>query len=229
MLKNALELGSYFKQLEWLLLWAPKDRVFITTDNPFHLPPSGVEITDPGVIKVIPLTAKTCLLMGNIGTKLDAHLADPKRIRDINLASAVNGKRFLISSVKPILDKIIRITGVNNYVKEIRNDALNECDIPMSDANWDEVSKFAQSFKGYEYWDSLEEHAVKILKRGLKVYDEKRQLHIELSLTELRTCLFFHQQHLQYENLVPDDQEINYIHALVEAIHEKVCNYALQK
>jgi hypothetical protein len=88
-------------------------------------------------------------------------------------------------------------------VRAIPNAELREDDIPGDDASWTQWSgtpSFAASFNGVEYWGSVE----KCVEMG--AIHPTRDLR-ELTLTQLRTCLFCLYRVLDDEdgNLGPDD------------------------
>ncbi len=129
MLQQGQAFITYFLQMDWVFVWAPRKSAFITSDNPFSLTsPSnydpngfyGVGITTPGAKKIIPLTMRTCLIMGDRGGKVLGRMADPRTIRTINLNSAVNSDRFLIARAKPLLERLVQITRVDLWKKQER-------------------------------------------------------------------------------------------------------------
>ena len=104
-------------------------------------------------------------------------------------------------------------------VREIDNADLAEGDLPSASAEWHEIGKFALSFNGYERWGSFGKCAERA-NGGAELYRTEGVL--PTSLTELRTCLFFEQRRWRHFGLEPDEEEMDYIHALVERIREKV-------
>jgi hypothetical protein len=129
MVNSGLALESFFLSLKWLFLRAPTNTTYITSDNPFVLLPPrdyqmksiyGVGILTPGAKKIIPLTANTCLIMEDKGTITKGSIANKTMWRAINLCSAINSDRFLIARDRPLLEKIVKITKVNNWRKKER-------------------------------------------------------------------------------------------------------------
>jgi hypothetical protein len=105
---------------------------------------------------------------------------------------------------------------------EIANPNLTAKDIPPPSAEyWGVIDLFALSFDGYGYWGSFEKCA-EMGNSSLKSWQEKKTL--PHSLTELRTCLFFEQRRWRHFDEQPDSETMAYIHALVEAIRNKVQN-----
>jgi hypothetical protein len=103
--------------------------------------------------------------------------------------------------------------------EEIANADLTENDIPMSNAEWHDIVEFALTFDGYSYWGSFEKCA-EIANQAAEAY--ARQQVLPDSLTELRTCLFFEQRRYHHFGQSPDGQAMDYIHALVDGIRQKV-------
>lgn len=103
--------------------------------------------------------------------------------------------------------------------REIAGADLTEGDIPSANAEWHEIGRFALSFNGYEQWGSFERCA-EIANRWLDAYGAQGSL--PNSLTELRTSLFFEQRRWRHYGFDPDEEAMDYIHALVEVIREKV-------
>jgi hypothetical protein len=103
-------------------------------------------------------------------------------------------------------------------VKSARED-LKESDVPLPDAGWYEIGRFALSFNGYDWWGSFERCA-EIANGAAQAFHELGTL--PDSLAELRTCLFFEQRRWHHFGLDPDDSAMVYISALLEAIRRRV-------
>jgi len=102
---------------------------------------------------------------------------------------------------------------------EIDNTSLTESDLPSPNADWSIINQFALSFNGYDHWGSFEKCA-EIGNESAETFGKKKTL--PKSLTDLRTSLFFEQRRWHHFGEVPDKQTMIYIHALVEAIREKI-------
>ena len=102
---------------------------------------------------------------------------------------------------------------------EISNEDLEIGDVPAPDAGWGQIGRFALTFDGYDHWGSFDKCA-EIGNRWAETYAERQAL--PDSLTDLRTCLFFEQRRWRHYGWEPDEQAMRYIHALVEAIRDKV-------
>ena len=102
---------------------------------------------------------------------------------------------------------------------EITNAQLTAQAVPAVNAGWSEIGEFALTFNGYAHWGSMEK-CVEVAKQWGSAW----QTHATLpeTLTNLRTCLFFEQRRLRFSGYSPDEQEMVYIHALVEMIRLKI-------
>jgi len=102
---------------------------------------------------------------------------------------------------------------------EIPNQALTLKNIPTSDANWNEISLFALSFDGYEFWRGAGDCG-EFANQVLTNWKESEKL--PESLSELRSCLFFEQRRYHHFGSSPENEDLEYIHALLTSIREKV-------
>jgi hypothetical protein len=109
-------------------------------------------------------------------------------------------------------------------IRSIPNADLTEEDIPGEDANWDQwpgIPSFAASFNGYGHWGSFQ----KCFEVGM--LDRTRDLR-ELTLTELRTCLF-----CQYRSICHDDghltaDDLPRAQAIIAEIRDRVKRRAIE-
>ena len=97
---------------------------------------------------------------------------------------------------------------------EIPNTELKNHLLPKPQADWLEVSGFAHSFNGYEYWGSFEKCG-DLANKILENYKTSGQL--STNLTSLRTCLFFEARRWRHYGYDPDEEALRYARALVEA------------
>lgn len=102
---------------------------------------------------------------------------------------------------------------------DIANADLTEGTLPPCNAEWREIGGFALSFNGYNHWGSFERCA-EIANRWRDAY--RAGCSLPDSLPELRTCLFFEQRRWRHFGLDPDEQAMEYMHAIVEHMREKV-------
>jgi hypothetical protein len=104
------------------------------------------------------------------------------------------------------------------FVKPISNTDLTEADIPGLDATWEEwpgILSFSASFDGYRYWGGSFEQCFAVGRM-----DQTRKLH-DLSLTELRTCLFCLYRSIAHDGeSTPED--VNRAQMIIGEIRERV-------
>lgn len=120
-LKIGSDIAEYFVQMNWLVLHAPYNSSFITTDAPYSLiPPDGydpnsfwgVGITTLGAKKILPLTATCCLLMLDKGNELFHKNATRDFVRHINFASACSSDEYIFARDMSHLESIVKKSGV---------------------------------------------------------------------------------------------------------------------
>lgn len=104
-------------------------------------------------------------------------------------------------------------------MNKIPNSQLIEKDIPSSKATWKKILPFALTFNGYEHWGTFKK-CREVAQQGIVLYKGKKQL--TLSLTDLRTCLFFEAMRWKHYEKEPTKQGLEYIHALSDAIRVRV-------
>jgi hypothetical protein len=88
--------------------------------------------------------------------------------------------------------------------------SLSVDDIPSPDADWSTISEFALTFNAYEALGSLEACA------------EIANARTAITLTDLRTCLFFEQRRWRHFGEKPDASSMEYIHAILEKIRARI-------
>ena len=98
---------------------------------------------------------------------------------------------------------------------EISNANLTEADLPAPNADWGTISTFALTFDGYGHWHP-ESKCAEIANATVGEFWATGQL--PTTLSELRTCLFFEQRRYHHFGSPPDEKEMKYIRAIVEAI-----------
>ena len=104
-------------------------------------------------------------------------------------------------------------------MNKIPNSQLIEKDIPSSKATWRKILPFALTFNGYEHWGTFKK-CREVSQQGITLYKSKQAL--ALSMTDLRTCLFFEAMRWRHLEKEPTKQGLGYIHALGEAIRARV-------
>lgn len=92
----------------------------------------------------------------------------------------------------------------------IPNNTLTLSDIPLPDAELDEISRFGHSFDGYVEMGSFEACAAVANARSCN------------SLDEARACLFFEMRRWRHFGEEPDEEALAYMRQLVEGIRRYV-------
>jgi hypothetical protein len=102
---------------------------------------------------------------------------------------------------------------------EISNSKLIKDIIPQADASYLEITNFAHTFDGYRYWDSFNKCG-DIANKHLEEYSKTKKLSDDLTI--LRTSLFFEVRRWRHYGCTPDEEELEYLRAIIVAIREKV-------
>jgi len=122
----AKKVSEVLLQMSWIIVHAPSDTAFITTDCPFQtLPPKGFDpdgllgygIATPGALKILPLSSKSCLLIYDQGTRFGHVDTIRKNVRDINLTLAISCDRYLISADEEQVRHIVKRSGIDKTTK----------------------------------------------------------------------------------------------------------------
>lgn len=118
MLELSTKLPVYFIHMNWLLLFAPGNSSFVTTDEPFVLiPPSELDdnipygLTTKGAQKLIPLTRQVCLVMLGRGENIDMRDATREEVREINRRITSRCDRFVIGRDEALVRSLVRSVG----------------------------------------------------------------------------------------------------------------------
>lgn len=107
--------------LEWFIASAPPGKAFVTCDAPViitrptnHHPLLGVGLTTPGSEKVIPLSSRLALLMGDqVARPTVAHITIGRdQVRRINEALVRRCERFSIGRSRVLLESLLKATGI---------------------------------------------------------------------------------------------------------------------
>jgi hypothetical protein len=104
-------------------------------------------------------------------------------------------------------------------MNKISNSQLLEKDIPANTATWKKILPFALTFNGSEHWGSFEK-CREVAKTGIASYRDKKPF--TLSLTDLRTCLYYEARRWNHLDKNPNKLGLAYIHALLDAIRVRV-------
>lgn len=100
----------------------------------------------------------------------------------------------------------------------IENNGLKLINIPAIEADYPTIAEFALTFDGYKYFPDLASNANRIVDE----YQQDEKIVGSLSLTELRGCLFYEQRRHRHFGEDPEGNDLNYIHALLIEIRNKI-------
>jgi hypothetical protein len=115
--------------------------------------------------------------------------------------------------------------------REIANSELIESDLPPADADEEMIWQFARTFDGYRFIESQERPnhpAADNLVWRLGYYANPargaffKEGTVPITMSELRACLFFEWRREHHQGTSPDGPMMQYLHALIAAIREKV-------
>jgi hypothetical protein len=102
---------------------------------------------------------------------------------------------------------------------EIPNTALDAAQVPRDASDLATVAAFARSFDGYAHWGErcgsrTDRYAAAFYESGTLPHD----------LSALRACLFYEQGRMQWSYGDPDDRQLTWIQALLDAIRARVAS-----
>lgn len=132
MLKLSLEVAKLFTDMDWRVFHFDKKYALITSDNPVVLvPPAdydpnliyGVGLITRGARKVFSLTPNTCLIITDLNknpTIRHVNVEDKNVFRSINYVTARNSDRFVYSPGKGKLEKIVKNTKIDEFIRTER-------------------------------------------------------------------------------------------------------------
>ena len=104
-------------------------------------------------------------------------------------------------------------------IVEIPNNQLTPEILPAGDADWKDIGRFALSFSAYSHFPGPELEDVSRTVEG--AFEAGSDLG-SFTMSELRACLFWSQRRYRWLERHPDDTEMKYIRALLEALRIKV-------
>lgn len=103
---------------------------------------------------------------------------------------------------------------------EVPNRLLHPKDIPSQRATWLQIEKFAFTFDGYRYLPNRA--CANLANRALRSFAAGSIDLGNMSLSKLRSCLFFEQRRYHHFGWPPEATDMKYIRTLVAAIRSKV-------
>lgn len=130
MLKMSLDIADLFIDSNWKIYYFDKKFALVTSDNPVILVPPknyhpfyGYGLATPGTRKVISLTSNICLVMGELNRD-PLIICEDTNNKDLsrwfNRITAVNSDRFVYSPDRSKLEKLVKDTKINTYIREQR-------------------------------------------------------------------------------------------------------------
>jgi hypothetical protein len=102
------------------------------------------------------------------------------------------------------------------HLKRIPNEKLEKADVPDATAPWPEIEMFALTFNGCEAFP--DEECANLANKVIDEFSKGAKILENLTLTELRACLFFEQRRCHHSDRLPDADEKFYIGALLDLI-----------
>lgn len=101
---------------DWTFLWAPENTSFVTSDDPVLVlgsdlrAPSGyvgeAGFASPGATKVLPLTQRVCLVVGDEKHSVGHGRADRDTVRRINIEQTRHYERWLIARDEALVRRL---------------------------------------------------------------------------------------------------------------------------
>jgi hypothetical protein len=127
MLSLAGEIQNYFRQMEWAVARAPRGTGFLTTDAPLIIIPPMDRLADaqsapgfitPGAKKVLPLTARTVLIMGDRGDQVLYREMPKDIVRQTNIFVVRESERFVIGRDEAHVRSLVAKTQLDRRKNE---------------------------------------------------------------------------------------------------------------
>lgn len=101
---------------------------------------------------------------------------------------------------------------------ELKNFDLKADQIPDGNSDYRNVAEFALTFDGYERFGRVAEFA----NNNLAVYNADKESLKKRTLTELRACLFYEQRRYRHMDEEPENEDRDYINALLTEMFIRV-------
>jgi hypothetical protein len=130
MLSLLPKIGTLLADMRWTIAHAPANKVFVASDEPFVLIPppdyrpgvQGLGIASPGTTKVIPLSQRICVLIGDVDPLAPVQHVDVGAdwVRAINMNVTQNCERFVISPVEALVRSLVHATAVDRTEPRLR-------------------------------------------------------------------------------------------------------------
>lgn len=111
--------GGIMSRFSWTFAWANERTSFVTSDDPFLVLDAKGEVVpaftghvglaSPGTTKVLPVTQRVCLLIGDGALQTRHVRLDRKTVRDFNLKQVENSDRWLIARDQTLLKRLVEM------------------------------------------------------------------------------------------------------------------------
>jgi hypothetical protein len=130
MLTLSLDLADIFIDSNWDVYHFDRQYALVTSDNPVVLVPPknyhpfyGYGLATPGTVKIISLSSSVCLVTKEL-TKTPEIIHKDWSKKDLskwlNKITAANSDRFIFSPEKGKLEKLVKDTKIDEYLREQR-------------------------------------------------------------------------------------------------------------
>lgn len=124
MLQLGMSLSNMFLHMNWLIAHPETDKQsFVLTDSPVNVYPPrsykpgfyGVGMAMRGVVKVIPLSARTCLGIGDFADEPLVVVNDTSRdmVRNTNLGNVFRCHRYVIGRDEALIHNLVTTTQID--------------------------------------------------------------------------------------------------------------------
>jgi hypothetical protein len=122
MVEKAHKFGLDVCLMNWKIVHAPERTSFITTDQPvgFFVPPASRRIHEPvlglaseKITKLIPLTQRTAVVIGNFGGQLTHQDFTQQEVRDVNIAVATECEGYVIGRDEELVRSVVTASKVD--------------------------------------------------------------------------------------------------------------------
>lgn len=123
MLKMAPDIANTMYEMDWTIARRPDDKTsFITTDSPFCLVPGpdhvpqpfrGIGLKTPGILKVLPLSQASALIMSEPGEAMFSRTLTRDQVRQTNHAIAMQCQNFVFARDLQLVERIVKTTGID--------------------------------------------------------------------------------------------------------------------
>ena len=123
MLSISPQIAELLYERDWVIARSPDDKSsFITTDSPFCLIPGpdyvpqlfrGIGINTPGIIKTIPLSQSSVLLIKESGQGMVDLTLTRDQVRGFNIVIAAQCKNLVFGRDMPLVQRIVKESQVD--------------------------------------------------------------------------------------------------------------------